>query len=189
MTGEQEALVLDNLRLAHHFANRYSRVLGDEDAFSDACVGLVQAALAFDPIKGKFSSFAALRINGALVDEMRRRPGGRNRHARGDAPVFCSLDEFPAEWGEDPALVDNDPLPDEQAEANDTKGYIKTCVRAAIARLAERDARIVTEYYIKGMRLADIGRRLGIGEPRVSQLNARALGILRQRLEREVSCA
>jgi RNA polymerase sigma factor for flagellar operon FliA len=71
-------LVERHLGLVHHFARRMRpRTAGTVDLgdlVSAGAVGLLQAVSAYDPDHGStFSTFAASRIRGAMLDEMRRR--------------------------------------------------------------------------------------------------------------------
>lgn len=71
-------LVERHLALVHHFARRMEPRLGGkaegEDLVSAGVVGLMDAVSAYDPGRGfRFSTFAAGRIRGAMLDEMRRR--------------------------------------------------------------------------------------------------------------------
>jgi RNA polymerase sigma factor FliA len=57
-------------------------------------------------------------------------------------------------------------------------------LRRALARLPERDQRILRLYYTENLTLARIGRELGVTESRVSQLRSRAVVRLRQEYAR-----
>jgi RNA polymerase sigma factor for flagellar operon FliA len=71
-------LVERHLALVHHFAHRMRpRTAGElevGDLVSAGALGLMEAVSAYDPERGyRFSTFAASRIRGAMLDEMRRR--------------------------------------------------------------------------------------------------------------------
>ena len=71
-------LVERHLGLVHHFAHRMRPRTGDQvevgDLVSAGTVGLLHAVSSFDPEHGsRFSTFAASRIRGAMLDEMRSR--------------------------------------------------------------------------------------------------------------------
>lgn len=79
-TGDISArnrLVERHLPLVHHFARRMQARAGDlelDDLVSAGSLGLLDAVSAFAPDRGyRFSTFAAPRIRGAMLDEMRRR--------------------------------------------------------------------------------------------------------------------
>ena len=71
-------LVERHLALVHHFAHRMRPRTGGTvevgDLVSAGTVGLMHAISSFDPDHGsRFSTFAASRIRGAMLDEVRRR--------------------------------------------------------------------------------------------------------------------
>jgi RNA polymerase sigma factor FliA len=80
-TGDVEVrnrLAERHIPLVHHFARRVSGHGGVEldvdDLVSAGVLGLLSAVMAFDPNRGyRFSTFAATRIRGAMLDELRRR--------------------------------------------------------------------------------------------------------------------
>lgn len=74
----REELLTQNLRLVHHVARqlvRSSRVDVDfDDLISAGTIGLINAIDNFDVSRGlAFSTFAAPRIRGAILDDLRRR--------------------------------------------------------------------------------------------------------------------
>jgi RNA polymerase sigma factor FliA len=79
-TGDQTArehLLNEHLGLVHHVARQLSRSLAVEADFDElvsaGSVGLMSALEAFDTSRGlAFSTFAAPRIRGAILDELRR---------------------------------------------------------------------------------------------------------------------
>lgn len=76
--GVRNRLVERHLALVHHFARRMEPRTGGAvergDLISAGAVGLMNAISAYDPGRGfRFSTFAARRIRGAMLDEMRSR--------------------------------------------------------------------------------------------------------------------
>ncbi len=76
--GVRNRLVERHLALVHHFARRMEPRTGGAvergDLVSAGAVGLMNAISAYDPERGyRFSTFAARRIRGAMLDEMRSR--------------------------------------------------------------------------------------------------------------------
>jgi RNA polymerase sigma factor for flagellar operon FliA len=55
---------------------------------------------------------------------------------------------------------------------------------AALAEIPEREARVLSMYYVEEMTLKQIGQRLGLVESRVSQIRAAAIASLRSRMMR-----
>ena len=75
--AERDALLAEHLKLVHHLARRLSRRLSTstdvDELVSAGTLGLMQALEAFDASRGRaFSTFAAPRIRGAMLDELRR---------------------------------------------------------------------------------------------------------------------
>lgn len=73
----REKLLAQNLRLVHHVARQLANTLrGDvdfDDLVSAGTIGLINAIENFDPSRGlAFSTFAAPRIRGAILDDLRR---------------------------------------------------------------------------------------------------------------------
>lgn len=73
----RETLLSQNLRLVHHVARQLTRRLRADVEFDDlvsaGTIGLVRAIENFDPSRGlAFSTFAAPRIRGAILDDLRR---------------------------------------------------------------------------------------------------------------------
>jgi RNA polymerase sigma factor FliA len=52
----------------------------------------------------------------------------------------------------------------------------------ALGRLPEREGNIVAWHYFEDVSFKSIATRLGVSEPRVSQLHSRAIGLLRTRM-------
>jgi len=59
---------------------------------------------------------------------------------------------------------------------------LKELVAEAITELPERERKVLALYYHEERTLAEIGEMIGVGESRVSQLRAQAIGRLRSRL-------
>ncbi|WP_437332886.1 sigma-70 family RNA polymerase sigma factor [Sorangium sp. So ce394] len=155
-----------------------------DDLLSAGMLGLVDSLRKNGGSDGEtFAGYAKLRIRGAIVDELRAQDW-LSRRAReaveagaagkvGGTTVFVSLSEVtPAEESVHMAGGD-DPIEAISAQAT------RRALSFAIAQLPERERRVIGMYYFEGAKLKDIGAELGVGEPRVSQLHTRALGMLR----------
>lgn len=87
---ERERLLAEHLGLVHHVARQVARGLSTEADFDElvsaGTLGLIAAHEAFEPERGlAFSTFAAPRIRGAILDELRRQdhvPRSVRRKAR-----------------------------------------------------------------------------------------------------------
>jgi RNA polymerase sigma factor for flagellar operon FliA len=74
---------------------------------------------------------------------------------------------------------------DEQADdAERVLGEVeeRAAIERAIEALPARERHIVRSHYLEGVRFKEIGAQLGVSEPRVSQLHARALTLLAKQL-------
>lgn len=67
-----------------------------------------------------------------------------------------------------------------QPEEATAQKEILTQLRAALEELPERDAKLLSLYYIEELGYAEIGEIFGVSESRVCQLHGRALARLRQ---------
>lgn len=154
-----------------------------DDLVSAGVIGLIDAVDRFDPDRGvPFEAFAAARIRGAVIDELRHLDGrGRVfwRQVRDGLtdeqtfPAALSLDRL-VDAGTEPAVGDSTSALLEQDLLND--------VGWAIATLPHRERNVIARYYGSSWTLRQIGRELGVSEARVSQLHARAIAHLRHLL-------
>ena len=77
LTPEARRLIEEHLPLVDHITRRvtasFPRHVEREELLRAGVLGLVEAAARFDPSKGRFANFAGRRIEGAILDEVRRR--------------------------------------------------------------------------------------------------------------------
>ncbi|WP_437574674.1 sigma-70 family RNA polymerase sigma factor [Sorangium sp. So ce887] len=155
-----------------------------DDLLSAGMLGLVDSLRKNGGSDGEtFAGYAKLRIRGAIVDELRAQDW-LSRRAReaveagaagkvGGTTVFVSLSEVTPTEESAHMSGGDDPIEVIAAQAT------RRALSFAIAQLPERERRVIGMYYFEGAKLKDIGAELGVGEPRVSQLHTRALGMLR----------
>lgn len=169
-------------RIARSMRVRTSALAERDDLESVAMVGLIQAIDRFDPDRGvPFEAFAALRIRGAIVDELRvfddLTRAERDRVLEQDGPDqrTVSLDALLAaggdRWVADAGL-------DQRFDEED----LHSRVGRAIESLSSRQRELIAHRYGTAKTLRDAARRMGISEARASQLHARALDNLRRTL-------
>jgi RNA polymerase sigma factor for flagellar operon FliA len=145
-------------------------------------------ALRRSPGRGPaFAWYARVRIRGAVVDELRSQDW-LNRGARARATRACEegstgsrtvvgFDDLPPSQAE--GLVDAAaPSPFDLVERRTERAMLDR----AVALLPEREAGIIASHYFDDVSLKIIAGRLGVSEPRVSQLHARAIGRLKTSL-------
>lgn len=73
MTIQQQQLVEDNIKLVYYtISHYYSWLIGNEDIEQEGMIGLCKAAKSYEPEKGAFSTYAVVKIRGAISDELSR---------------------------------------------------------------------------------------------------------------------
>jgi RNA polymerase sigma factor for flagellar operon FliA len=188
-----------HLPLVHQVVRRFLRKLPSnvcrDDLVSAGVFGLMDALRKNGGGEGPaFEWYARVRIRGAIVDALRQQDWLSRRarwavasgaeQGRGAATAVVSFDDLGA--GEQGAAMADEGAasPEERAEANDARRRLER----AVAQLPDRERLIVSMHYFEGVLFKDIGALLGVSEPRVSQLHARAMGKLRARLQADEAC-
>lgn len=155
-----------------------------EDLFSVACVAYLDLMRRYRGRSGTVTrQLVRQRVCGAIIDELRshdflsRRARWKLRDpdtADFSAPYFQEFEEV--------ACVV--PLHSREAEEETAVDLVfalevAACLAEALRCLDPREEQIVRRHFFDGIKLFDIGVELGISEPRVCQLLARALTALR----------
>ncbi len=149
-----------------------------DDVVSAAVIGLIGAVDRFEPGRGvPFEAYAALRIRGAVVDELRRLDErGRVDRRREDTAVPQSLD----------ALLERGfhrvPVAEDEIGERYDREDLSARVQGALGRLPPRQREVLGHYYGKALTLRQTGARMGISEARACQLHGRAIQNLRRDL-------
>ena len=173
------ALIERYVSLARSLARRVRMVSSplsdDDDIASAAVLGLIDAVDRFEPGRGvPFEAYAALRIRGAIIDELRR-VDERGRSA-GEMPRAVSLDGLvEEEWMQFLAASDE---VDEKFDHEDLCGRVER----ALATLPPRQRELLARYYADSLTLREAGLRMGVSEARACQLHGRAIVNLRRAL-------
>ncbi len=160
-----------------------------EDLLAAGTFGLVNALRRSADRGAAFEWYARIRIRGAVMDELRsqdwltRRARTRavRAEARGEgrAVGFVGFDDLPeaqAHSFADESIAS----PDAQIEQH----MDRIMLERAVSTLPEREGNIVAWHYFDGVPFKTIAVRLGVSEPRVSQLHSRAMERLRGTLAR-----
>lgn len=168
----QRDLATRYLPLARSLAYRLKVLFpfwGDEFE-SAACLALVEAAQAFNPERPvKFSTFARIRIAGALRDVSRSMIlPGFDKHDRG--PDLVSLTPFSEEFGE---VLGASAEPGVGAEVDDIDA-----VEAWLRKLPKRHAEVCRLYYVHGKTQSEISEVIGCSQAEVTRLHKRAIDLL-----------
>ena len=162
--------------LVREMLTRVPAHVNRDDLLSAGYAALVHAARGYDDERGvPFARFAAARVRGALLDELRGLDWA-SRSVRQRAVVF-SLQGF-ATVGADDMVTEPGAGPEELLIRRERLGYL----RDAIDALPERLRAVVQGYFFEERPMARIAEELGVTESRVSQLRAEALTLLRDGL-------
>lgn len=175
----REALVLANRPLVLHIVERLAIPDGPgwerDDLISWGTIGLIQAVDRYDPARGRFSTFAAVRIQGAIRDALRAldpAPRGARATAPDDPRFAAPLPLAALAEGQEPT--------EDGAEPRDVIAVAR--LRAALGDLPERERWVLALGYAGGWGDEQIGRALGVSTSRAVQIRQRALGRLRAAL-------
>lgn len=143
-----------------------------EDLQSAGLIGLIDAVDRYQPERGvPFEAYAALRVRGAVLDELRAATGGR----RNETPMQLSLD----------VLLDEG---DHTLPATDERGAQRAAedlasrVESALRCLPLRQREVLARYYGQSLTLRQAGKSMGISEARACQLHGNAIANLRRAL-------
>lgn len=134
----------EHLSLAKYFAGPYARKLRqpllDSEPYSDACVGLVRAAAAYDPSRGiAWTTFAARAMNNEMFSNFRTRMTKRDR-----LPLVTGADETIGN-----ALCRYDKIRKQRED--------REHIEHMLLVLNDRQKRFIVAYYLDGFSLRQIG--------------------------------
>lgn len=130
----------------------------------------------------EFAWYARVRIRGAIVDELRaqdwlsRRARRRFTAEERTSAAFVGIEDFP----EERRAIADEAAPSPEAQV--CQKSEASAIAKAVDRLPVRERSIITAHYFEGVQLRTIAHDLGVSEPRVSQLHARAVARLREYL-------
>lgn len=160
-------------------------LMDGDDVRSAASLGLIDAVDRYDPDRGvPFEAYAAQRIRGAVIDEVRRIGDRRRAENAATAVHTVSLDELSEDdWGRVPAAVTDElDIPFENED-------LRFRVEVALAGLPPRQREVLARYYADALTLREAGRRMGVSEARACQLHGKAIENLRRALRVPVPAA
>lgn len=167
-------------KIAGGFQRKLPRSVLREDLIAAGMSGLWDAIRKHpDGGDDSFEWYARVRIRGAILDELRsqdwlprRARAAAEANAGTDAyvppPSVVRIDDV-SEWEQNRCLADNSQL--EMVSKSREVQILMT----AIENLEDRDRFVLESIFVKGDTALDVAKKLGVSEPRVSQLKARAL--------------
>ena len=207
----RKELILFYLPLVEEWAKRISRAASWadlKDLKQDGVMGLMKAIERFDPGRGvEFKYFARTYIRGAIFDgsELTRDLARQQEEIcrkinRVEADLIKTLQRNPTveEIAERTALTVEQirnavdamgiafagALPDSEDHPVETpQSETAMLVRDALSQLKEREALILTYYYLEGQPPQEIAKRLGLTVSNVTKIRQRAIIKLRARLD------
>jgi RNA polymerase sigma factor (sigma-70 family) len=173
LTAEQQELAALYVPMARSLAKPYKEAWPNEwEAFdSAAMMALVEAAESFDPGRYvRFSTFARIRIVGALLDIQRQIvkterqvDGTHSSHTGGDMTNLEGIGE----------ILNATSEPEVGAE-------LESCdaVEAWLCKLPAQHASACREIYLNGCNQAEAAERLGCSQSRMSMIHREAIAML-----------
>ena len=170
----RQELIQNNMALVPFIYEKMNPMLPvamtEEDALQYGYLGLVEAALKFDFGQYKFSTYASIRIRGAILDGIDTFRWFSIRKKDKEMPVVFSL----AEW-----IEKEEDLPDLSfLEAVDTM-FESEKLRKAVTQLSEEEQTVLYLYYVHDESLRKIAAENSLCRNRVVALKRSALSKLR----------
>jgi RNA polymerase sigma factor for flagellar operon FliA len=200
-------------RIANHLAVKLPAHIEIDDLVQVGLIGLLKAKEDYQEDSGAtFSTYATIRIRGAIMDELRARDWlprsvqkslgsvasalQRAEQLLGRTPtdrevaseLGVSLDEY-HELLADVSFARLTPIEDVETVSDDIKPdtYVTESVRAqalsdAIKQLPQKEQLMMSLYYVDNLNLKEIGLVLEVSESRVSQIHGQAIARLKTKL-------
>jgi len=173
LTKTRQRLVLKFLPLARAWAKpfkkewRWSR----EEFDSAAYLALVEAAVAYDPIRGvRFGAFAQSRIRGAMVDLANHLIHTYRTNGSADER-FYHLIESPDPKGRVMLSTEDEPV--------GSKVEAEEFVERWLDKLPARHAQACREIYVKGKTQNEAAEVLGCSKSKISVIHREAIDLIR----------
>lgn len=167
------------------FLRRLPRSVQRDDLVAAGTYGLMTALSKHVGERGaEFEWYARVRIRGAIFDELRREDW-LSRGARAKVTANAVDDQAPSSH----VMVSMDELTESRCsfEAHDQDSPLalaeqnsdRLALSKGVALLPERERRIVQMHYFEGFQFQEIAEQFAVSLPRISQLHARALTMLK----------
>ena len=163
------------------FLRRLPRSVLKDDLMLAGTIGLLDALRRGGPTRdARFEQYVRIRVRGAILDEIRREDWLSRAERSKQRAALSSTNVVHMEDLADGcanAASDNDSPADAAM-----RSMWSSAVVEALQALPSREREILELQYLQGWRAKDIAQSMGVSEPRISQLHARAVGRLREAL-------
>lgn len=164
-------------RIAYAFRRKLPPTVETDDLTAAAMSGLWDAVRFHPEAAPGFENYAAMRVRGAVLDELRAQDWLPRRHRAKveegtTVRVHVVFDEEEREKLES----------EDDFETDLSRKLMARKLVRYLRYLMPRERRIVVSHYFRGEKFHDIGVGMGISEPRVSQIHSRAMKKLRERV-------
>lgn len=176
-------LVRENQKLVEYMVNRtmsrcHVGTMEREDLVSWGNLGLLQAARAWDPARGAFSTLACKAIERMLIRGVQREwhPGEAARTVSLDEPVDGDSAGRVIRFGDTLVDVDRD------VEREALLGLDTRAVRRAVAALPAEERRLLVRRYWHEERASELAAEAGMTRQGIYQREWKALRSLRDQL-------
>ena len=200
-------------RIASQLAVKLPSHIEIDDLIQVGLIGLLKAVDDYQRDSGAvFSTYATIRIRGAMLDELRSRDWLPRRVQRDLGLVAAAIDRVEQRVGrpaQEKEIADELRMPVEEyrslagelacarvtqldeaelppgidePEEQFVEVTKRKAVAGAIGMLPEKEGLMLSLYYNEGLNLKEIGLVLGVSESRVSQIHGQAVARLRAKL-------
>lgn len=162
------------MRIARGFAKKLPKSVLLEDIEQAALIGLFEWKRNHpDETDEGWTGGLKMRIRGSIIDELRAQDWSQRRaRSEGKGPVILGFDDVgtPDDRAWEPSCED--------ASVIDRMIVDQEAAEALRAPMHQTDAKVIDMTVFRGMRFGDAAHRLGLSEPRVSQMHARAINTM-----------
>ena len=200
-------------RIANHLAVKLPPHIEIDDLVQVGLIGLLKAKEDYREDSGAaFSTYATIRIRGAMMDELRARDWLPRSVQKNLGRVAAALKSAEQQLGRMPSDVEVakelgvsigeyhelladmsaarlTPIEDVETLAGDMEpdrevadSLRATALANAIKDLPEKEQLMMSMYYVENLNLKEIGLVLEVSESRVSQIHGQAIARLKQKL-------
>ena len=181
----KSVLIEHNLRLVVYIAKKFDNTgVGVEDLISIGTIGLIKAINTFDPVKNiKLATYASRCIENEILMYLRR---------NSKTKMEVSIDEpLNVDWDGNELLLSDILGTDSDSVYKDIEsGVEKELLRSALARLPERERRIMNlRFGLDGreeMTQKDVADLLGISQSYISRLEKKIISRLKNEMSKLV---